>query len=1089
MKIRHSLLVVFASIGVATGQAQSQSKLSPAQLDSTSHLGRNQPAQKQTAPAVHAPVLPAKGPIDYRARGLSTPVVQAPFAPAPLIGGADSCVTPDVIVGTGTFAFDNSTATTGIEGQNEILCNLTGAGTTIINDVWFTWVATQSGLAQINTCGLTGVDTKIAIYNASTCPANFTAIACNDDACPGFQSTVNFACVSGQSYVIQIGLYPGMFPPATPGPGTFSLQVFTPPPNDDCTTPTAITGTGTFAYDNTAASTGAQGQTEALCFNAGATAIEFDVWYTWTASFTGWAELRTCNGTFDDTKIAVYAGTGCPGASAIACNDDFCGLQTTTRFQCTSGVQYTIQLGLYPGAVQGSVGSFDVVVGLPPPQEDDCTTPLTVIGTGPFPFDNTLASTGPQGQNEVICNSFGGNGINNDEWFTWTATFTGTAGVETCGSFLDTKVAVYAGSGCPGGAALGCNDDACFGDSRAVFACTQGQVYTFQIGLGAATTFGGPGTFRIVNAAPPTNDDCTTPIALTGLGNTAYDLTFASTGTQGQNEPLCFNAGSTSLFNDIWYTWTAPFTGTAGVRTCGQSDDTKIAVYAGTGCPVASAITCNDDYCFLQSLVTFPVTSGNTYTIQVGLYFPQGGAGQFNVFDAAPPANDSCATPTSVSGAFPGPHPFDSSFASTGAEGQNDAACAVFGSPNVLNDQWFTWIAPFSGQYSVQTIGLTITDTKVAVYDGGGCPAGSALACNDDANEPNQVYLQSQAIFTAVAGNTYTIQLGVSPNSAVGGDGWWSIVPVGAPFNDDCATSQPISGPGPHFFDNTQATTGAEGQGDALCNIFGTTAMIEDIWFTWTPTSGGNARLTFCGHTSTDTRVAVYDGSGCPTSNALACNDDACGVTGYQAEVDFPAVCGQTYIVQVSVYPNYGAPTGGQGWFTITTDSSSGCQVGTVYCAGDGVAPHASCPCGNNSPAASQVGCTASTGVGGRLRAQGLSSLSNDTIVLTADNLPAASTLFFQGTTRTAAGNGAAFGDGLRCASGTVVRLKTYTATGAPGSATTSFPQGLDPSVSVRGQILVPGIRTYQAWYRNAAPFCTISTFNLTNGLEISWGI
>jgi len=36
----------------------------------------------------------------------------------------------------------------------------------------------------------------------------------------------------------------------------------------------------------------------------------------------------------------------------------------------------------------------------------------------------------------------------------------------------------------------------------------------------------------------------------------------------------------------------------------------------------------------------------------------------------------------------------------------------------------------------------------------------------------------------------------------------------------------------------------------------------------------------------------------------------------------------------------------------------------------------------------------------------------------------------------------------------------------------------------------VPGagaIRVYQAWYRNAASFCTVSTFNLTNGLEVVW--
>jgi hypothetical protein len=30
-------------------------------------------------------------------------------------------------------------------------------------------------------------------------------------------------------------------------------------------------------------------------------------------------------------------------------------------------------------------------------------------------------------------------------------------------------------------------------------------------------------------------------------------------------------------------------------------------------------------------------------------------------------------------------------------------------------------------------------------------------------------------------------------------------------------------------------------------------------------------------------------------------------------------------------------------------------------------------------------------------------------------------------------------------------------------------------------------VRTYQCWYRNAASFCTPSTFNLTNGWQATW--
>jgi hypothetical protein len=122
-------------------------------------------------------------------------------------------------------------------------------------------------------------------------------------------------------------------------------------------------------------------------------------------------------------------------------------------------------------------------------------------------------------------------------------------------------------------------------------------------------------------------------------------------------------------------------------------------------------------------------------------------------------------------------------------------------------------------------------------------------------------------------------------------------------------------------------------------------------------------------------------------------------------------------------------------------------------------------------------------GTGGKLVASGVSSLSGDTVVLSGTDMPSSSALYFQGTTRVAAGAGAAFGDGLRCAGGTIVRLLTLTNVGGASQ----YPSGGAPSVSVRGNVLAPGTRTYQVWYRNAAAFCTAATFNLTNGWEIAW--
>jgi hypothetical protein len=156
-------------------------------------------------------------------------------------------------------------------------------------------------------------------------------------------------------------------------------------------------------------------------------------------------------------------------------------------------------------------------------------------------------------------------------------------------------------------------------------------------------------------------------------------------------------------------------------------------------------------------------------------------------------------------------------------------------------------------------------------------------------------------------------------------------------------------------------------------------------------------------------------------------------------------------------------------------------SVGTIFCAGDGSGT--ACPCGNASPIGAGTGCLSSLGLGAKLRSMGLASLSNDTLELEGEQMPNAPCLYFQGTARTNGGAGSVFGDGLRCAGGSIVRLST--AINASGMS--QYPTGAQPSVSVRGQVTTPGLRDYQVWYRNAAAFCTPSTFNLTNGLEITW--
>jgi endonuclease I len=148
------------------------------------------------------------------------------------------------------------------------------------------------------------------------------------------------------------------------------------------------------------------------------------------------------------------------------------------------------------------------------------------------------------------------------------------------------------------------------------------------------------------------------------------------------------------------------------------------------------------------------------------------------------------------------------------------------------------------------------------------------------------------------------------------------------------------------------------------------------------------------------------------------------------------------------------------------------CSVGSGYCYGD-----ATCPCGNLG--AANEGCANSLGVGATLTAMGRASITTDSVVLAGRQMPNSSALYYQGTLQTLA----VFGDGLRCAAGVVIRLGTKTNV----NGASQYPAADDASISSRGQVLSPGTRFYQCWYRNAAAFCSASTFNLTNGWRIDW--
>jgi hypothetical protein len=1015
------------------------------------------------------------------------------------LNGSDDCSTPDAISGNGTFAFDNSAATTGSEGQSELICTFF-SHTGIDNDIWFAWTAPSSGTATFALCGGTTMDSKIAAYAGSSCPVAGSAIACNDDSC-SLQSSLSFPATGGNVYMLQLGNYPG----AAGSSGTFTMNVVgSGPANDDCGSASAISGVGPFAFDTTGATTSTQ--QSGTCGTSGQ-----DLWYDWTAGASGTATLSLCGSSFD-SLIAVYDGAGCPSGGSAWCNDDYCSVQSQLDFPCVAGNHYMLQIGGY-GGNSGS-GAFTVNVTTSGPANDDCASAIAISGAGPYAFDTTGATTSTQ--QSGTCPTTG-----QDIWYDWTAGATGTATLSLCGTGFDTVAAVYDGAGCPAAGTSWCNDDSnCSGSftaqSNVDFPCTSGNHYMLQIGGFGSNA--GPGSFTVTVAGPATNDDCNTPTAISGFGTFPFDNSSASTGSEGQSESLCTSFGSTTVDHDVWFAWTAPSSGVATFSLCaGTTMDSKIAVYPGSTCPtMGSALACNDDFCGFTSEVSFSVTGGSTYMLQLG-NFPgaSGSSGTFTLSaPATAPPNDDCASATPIIGV--GTFAFDTTGATTST--QPGLGCGL-GYADL--DVWYSWIAPASGicTFTLCNGGVAF-DSLIAAYDGSGCPAVGPLACNDDS-----CGAVSQCSFNVVAGNPYELQIGAFSGGFGAGSFDLSIAappPPCTPWDDG----------------STENLLGFGAGGDMVwLNRFGAPGevnTIDSVDIMW-----GSALFTgYNPGNGTPTDVFIYvDGptqDGDPTDATLLVSIPT-SVTAVDTDtyVNFPiaprTITGvffvgshQTHAAGQFVAPldMTAHPYSGVSWFfgdytsplanyanpgantqpPLTMDAIGipgqccvrvNCNSGpATYLCEPGLGGVGSCPC-SNPPSGSSRGCDNSAVTGGAyVIGTGSASTAGSTLTFTSHNqVPSSSSMLIQGDALSSAG--LTFGQGVRCTAGNLRRMYVHFSSG--GSA--SFPTGADLDVATRsanlGDPLAPGdTRWYSVIYRDMTVLggCSpLSTFNITNTAQVTW--
>lgn len=422
------------------------------------------------------------------------------------------------------------------------------------------------------------------------------------------------------------------------------------PADDECSTTSTVLVDGInpapAASGLTFTNVGATTSAGAMCstFNA-------DVWFLYVASNSGNHVFETCTpagfaaGTMNDTVLAVYDTCG---GTALACNDDTCGLRSSVTVALNAGTIYFVRVGEFGTATAGQTTFYVTVTPPPPPiTNDECGT-ATIVVDGP---NVGLSNSGATASADAAsCATF-----QNDVWFVYVATFTGNAVFTTgcAAGTLDTVMAVY--DNC-GGLELGCNDNTpgcAAGGSQVTAAVVAGNPYFVRVGTLSGTLFG---SFALSIAAAPANDECAsaTPVVLGANGP------FSNLGASNSAQPaaICGLGGNK---NDVWYSFTATCPGVHNVSTGCLGFDTVLSIYDACG---GLELACNDDSagCGIGgSTASFTPTVGNTYLFRVASY-TQGSSGSFTLTVSAGGAFALTFTaplgPGSVQADFTGGAPF-----------------------------------------------------------------------------------------------------------------------------------------------------------------------------------------------------------------------------------------------------------------------------------------------------------------------------------------------------------------------------------------------------------------------------------------------
>ena len=679
----------------------------------------------------------------------------------------------------GAQAFGSCTPTDG----TTIGASASGGGcSATANDVWYYVYASSSASTFVDLVPGTasGMGIEVFLYD-------------------GCVSPTSIYCASGNNHTV--AMTPGVLHTIrvfTTSPGSFSICVSAPQPNDDCANATNIGN-----YDPADCPTNASTGTTLGATPSGGScgASNKDVWYYFYSNTSLFSNVSLAAGTASGLGIEVFS-TSCGG----------------TSIYCASGTSHAVPVipaqYYYMRVFSTTPGDFSVCVSnIVQPSNDECAGSTYLGGAQAFGSCTSTAGT-------TIGASASGGGCSataNDVWYYVYASSSANTFVDLLpGTAAGMGIEVFLYDGCVSPTSIYCASG-----NNHVVAMSPSQLYGIRVFTATS------GTFSICVSAPPANDDCAnaTGLGLYNYGDCPANATAGTTVGATQSGANSCNGGASQ---DVWYT---VYTSNNTAIFCNLTAGTA----SGLGIEVFDACGGNVVYCGTGLNHTVPVQPNVSYYIKVSSTT----AGDFGICASQPVFNNECAYATSLGTQAYADCPANATAGTTvGATQSGSNSC----NGSATLDVWYYAYSYSGSSLFVDLSNVTAAGIGIEVFDACG---GNLVYCASGT---------SHTVPTALSTCYYIKVFSTSP-------GTFSICASTPVANNECAyaTSLGTQAFADCPANATAGTTvGATQSGANSCN--GSATL--DVWYYAYSYSGSSLFVDLSNVTAAGIGIVVFDACG-----------------------------------------------------------------------------------------------------------------------------------------------------------------------------------------------------------------------------------